>query len=127
MFSAQIITSYVAIAEAAGIDVNQSDENIAGGDATCFSWDEDVSNDITKGKMCFNDAGQLVLLESEEADGSKSSMRATEYSEDVSDSDFEPPYDVTDLPAVGTTRTSNAGPSCASARRARILYSPLRP
>ena len=97
LFSPQIITSYVAIFEAAGIDVNQSDENIAGGDATCFSWDADVSNDITQGKMCFNDAGQLVLLESEEEDGSKSSMTATEYSEDVSDDVFEPPYDVTDL------------------------------
>ncbi|MEK7247457.1 MAG: hypothetical protein AAB092_03200 [Chloroflexota bacterium] len=97
LFSAQVITSYVSIFEAAGVDVNHSDENIAGDDATCFSWDEDVSNDISKGKMCFNDAGQLVLLESEEADGSKTSMRATEYSEDVSDDVFEPPYDVTEL------------------------------
>lgn len=97
-FSAQTITAYAAAAKAAGIDVNQSSENIAGSDASCFSWDEDVSNDITKGKMCFNDTGQLVLLESEDSDGSKSSMRATEYSEDVPDSDFEPPYDVTAIP-----------------------------
>lgn len=99
LFSAQVITAYVAAFDAAGIDVNQGSEDIAGSDASCFSWDEDVSNDITKGKMCFNDAGQLVLLESEESDGSKSSMRATEYSEDVPDSDFEPPYDVTELPS----------------------------
>src|SRR3990172_10583611 len=93
--SPEIITAYVAIADAAGVDVNKSDESINGIDATCFSWDDDTSADVGKGKFCFNDAGVMVYQETVDDSGT-SKLEATDYSSDVSDSDFEPPYPVTD-------------------------------
>ena len=93
--SADVVSAYVAIAEAAGVDVNKSDESINGIDATCFSWDDNTENEVSKGKLCFNDAGVMVYQETDDGSG-VSKFEATDYSSDVSDSDFEPPYPVTD-------------------------------
>ncbi len=93
--SPEVLSAYVAVAEAAGADVNKSDESINGIDATCFSWDDDTADEVGKGKFCFNDAGVMVYQETEDDSGT-SKLEATDYSSDVSDSDFEPPYPVTD-------------------------------
>jgi outer membrane lipoprotein-sorting protein len=94
-----VLSAYVAVAEAAGADVNKSDESINGIDATCFSWD-DTSTDIGKGKFCFNDAGVMIYQETTDDSGT-SKLEATDYSGDVSDSVFDPPYEVTDLSDLG--------------------------
>jgi outer membrane lipoprotein-sorting protein len=94
--SPDIISAYVAVAEAAGVDASKSDETINGIDATCFSWDDDSADGVSTGKFCFNDAGVMVYQETEDDSGT-SILEATDYSSDVSDSDFEPPYPVTDL------------------------------
>ncbi|MEX0683907.1 MAG: hypothetical protein WD904_03350 [Dehalococcoidia bacterium] len=96
-FSSEIIGAYVNVAEAAGVDVEMSDESINGIDATCFSWDEDTALEVDSGKLCFNDAGVMVYQEFTDDSGT-TKLEATEYSDDVSDSDFEPPYDVTEIP-----------------------------
>ena len=81
----------VSAAEAQGIDVSRSSESIAGTDANCFSGND--NGDV--GKFCFSDDGLMLLSENGSADGSSSSIKATSFSSDVSDSDFEPPYPVT--------------------------------
>jgi len=96
-FTPEVIAGYVAIAEAAGIDVERSDDSINGIDATCFSWEEDTDSDVDAGRMCFNDAGVGVYYEFAD-DAGISKMEATDYSGDVSDSDFDPPYPVTTIP-----------------------------
>lgn len=90
-FSGAYIDALVSAAEAQGIDVSRSDENIAGTDANCFSGNDNGD----EGKFCFSDDGQLLLSENKSADGSSSSIVATSFSGDVPDSDFEPPYPVT--------------------------------
>ena len=83
-----------AAAEATGVDINKSDETIAGTDASCFSAEQNGETS----KFCFSDSGILLLTQNTDASGT-SGMVATAYSDSVSDSDFEPPYPVTTLPA----------------------------
>jgi outer membrane lipoprotein-sorting protein len=92
-FSPAIVQAMAAAAQAAGIDINKTNETIAGTDATCFEGTESGSTD----KFCFSDSG--ILLETQTTDSSGTSgMVATAVSEDVSDSDFQPPYPVSTLP-----------------------------
>lgn len=86
------VGAYVAAAEAAGFNVDTSGGNYGGQDATCYSWSEADSG----GKFCFADSGVMVHEELTDSEGT-TSITATEYSGDVSASDFEPPYTVTDL------------------------------
>jgi hypothetical protein len=76
--------------------LDKSEKEVAGEDTTCYrmrSAEGDVST------ACLNDDG--VLLETtDEADGG-STMRATSFSNDVSDGDFDPPYEVQELPTFG--------------------------
>ena len=72
--------------------MNTSSETIGGIDADCFEW-EDPTEDDAFVKFCFGPNGIMVY---EEIVDSTSSTKITlkEYSEDVSDDDFEPPYPV---------------------------------
>ena len=54
-FSGAYIDALVSAAEAQGIDVSRSSENIAGTDATCFSGND--NGDV--GKFCFSDMGSF--------------------------------------------------------------------
>lgn len=94
--SPEVISTYIQLADAAGVDVNKSDESISGIDATCYSWDDDSSGDVERFKLCFNDAG-IMVYEEIASGGSTTKLTASDVSSDVSDSDFEPPYDVTTL------------------------------
>jgi hypothetical protein len=91
VFSGAYIDALISAAEAQGIDVGKSSENIAGTDATCFSGND--NGDI--GKFCFSGDGLMLLSDNTSADGSSSRIEATSFSSDVSDSDFEPLYPVT--------------------------------
>ncbi len=76
--------------------VDRAQRTIAGVDATCFT----VSGGLValgEGEMCFSDEGLLLLLRSEAA-GASFTFEATSVSTDVTDSDFEPPYDIFELP-----------------------------
>lgn len=95
IFSPQYIDALVSAAESQGVDIHKSSENIAGTDATCFSGTYQGDT----GKFCFSDSGVMLLSQSQSADNSDNfSLKATEFSTDVSDSDFEPPYPVTTIP-----------------------------
>ena len=82
-----------------GVTLVKSSETIAGIDGDCYDavgdLDPDQSGNET-GKICFSEEGLLLSLDFEAA-GESYSLIATEASTDVSDSDFEPPFDVVDL------------------------------
>ncbi|MCI0839900.1 MAG: hypothetical protein J4O00_09765 [Chloroflexi bacterium] len=87
----------------AGLDFDVTSETIAGLDATCFK----ATGDLDPGQagdesseFCFSDGGLLLRLAFEGADQS-SIFEATSASEDVLDSDFDPPYPVIDLGDLG--------------------------
>lgn len=82
-----------------GIDVEKSSEGIAGTDATCYTYSGDLDETEAgdeSGEICFAESGLLLRLEFDSASGS-GALEAIEASEDVSDADFEPPFDVVDL------------------------------
>jgi hypothetical protein len=96
-FSPALIDTLTAAAQAQGISITKSNETIAGTNASCYGG---TSSGSTY-KFCFSDSG--VLLETQSTDSSGTSgMVATAYSGDVSDSDFQPPYPVTTIPAIPT-------------------------
>jgi len=80
-------------------DVDSSSEELAGVDANCYTASGDFTGDAGTIKWCFADNG-LLLLSSYELDSGTFEMRATEFSEDVPDDAFEPPYDVTEIPGA---------------------------
>jgi hypothetical protein len=92
--SAEAIEAYAALF--ADIDVETSNEEIAGVDGSCFSASGDFEGDAGTVKWCFSDDGVLLLALYDFESGS-TEMRVTDYSGDVADGVFEPPYEVTDF------------------------------
>jgi hypothetical protein len=83
--------------EAEDIDlVETSERSIAGVDATCFTVSGALP-DLGEGEVCFSDEGILLLLQGE-SDGDSFSFEATSVSTNVTDADFEPPYEIIELP-----------------------------
>lgn len=76
--------------------VETSQENIAGVDATCFTLSSGLAS-LGEGEICFSDEGLLLRLQSDVA-GTTSVMEATSVDMNVTDADFEPPYDVLEVP-----------------------------
>ncbi len=98
IFSADTITEGIGDIPA-GVDVDVTSERIAGIDATCFKYSGDLDPDQAGnegGEFCFSEGGLLLRLAFQGVDES-SSFEATSASEDVPDSDFDPPFPVTDL------------------------------
>lgn len=98
IFSADAITEGIGDIPD-GVDIDVTSEKIAGIDATCFSATGDLDPDQAgdeSSEFCFSDGGLMLRLKFEGADGS-GSFEATSASEDVPDSDFDPPFDVLDL------------------------------
>ena len=81
------------VAGVAGVDVQTTEEEIAGIDARCFHL-ASAGADLT---WCFGDDGLLLLGASKSADV-EFEMRATEVNRNVADADFEPPFPVTEFP-----------------------------
>ena len=80
-----------------GVDIGDtSQRSIAGVDATCFTIGGGLA-ELGEGEICFSDGGLLLYMQGEVA-GSSSTFEATSVSTDVTDADFEPPYDVLELP-----------------------------
>jgi len=84
------------------VDVSESSQEIAGVDATCYSYtgeiDESESGDES-GEICVSESGLLLRLKFSGSGGGQ--FEATEATDDVSDDDFEPPFPVTELPNFG--------------------------
>jgi len=76
--------------------VDKSEREIAGVNASCFKTDTTLLGGAAS-EVCFSDNGILLLLRGGSA-GSSYTFEATSVSTDVSDSDFEPPYEVIDIP-----------------------------
>jgi hypothetical protein len=78
--------------------VSTSSRNIAGEDAKCYTV---RSPDIEgEAEVCLNNEG-VPLFTKETVGGEEMSLEATDFSRDVSDGDFEPPYPVSEeLPSL---------------------------
>jgi len=76
--------------------LSTSSRNIAGEDAKCYT----VSAPDIEGQaeMCLSGEG-VPLYTKETAAGVETTMEATDFSHDVSDGDFEPPYPVSTMPS----------------------------
>ena len=72
---------------------DQSERDIAGLHANCFSY----SLAGAESETCFSDEGLMLYLHTGSA-GSSFTYEAKSASTDVSDSDFEPPYEVITIP-----------------------------
>ena len=78
-----------------GLGPNDTSEREIGGvQAKCFSVDQYAGGAT---EVCFSDGGLLLYLKTESG-GNSFTMEATSASSDVSDADFEPPYEVIDIP-----------------------------
>jgi hypothetical protein len=97
--SPALLASYVD--DLAGIDVSQSSEEVAGQDAECFAWEGDFEGESGSGKICLADNGLMLSADFEGSDGTTTHMQATDVSFDVSDSDFEPPFEEFDVGDLG--------------------------
>src|SRR5690606_5987834 len=65
---------------------------IAGVDTECVEFEDEAADGLT-GLACYAEGGIPLLLESE-TDGVPFRLEAIEYSSDISDSDFEAPFEV---------------------------------
>ncbi len=83
--------------EAENVDIiDRSERRIAGVDASCFKVRSDISG-LGDGEVCFSAEGILLLLRSE-LNNVGSTIEATSVSTDVTDEDFELPYELFELP-----------------------------
>jgi len=78
-------------------EIDQSTEEIAGVDANCYATSGDLTGDAGTVEWCYAESG-LLLLSSYDLDSGGFEMRATEFSEDIPDDAFEPPYEITEIP-----------------------------
>ena len=76
--------------------VDKSEREIGGVPANCFSVDTAVLGGGAS-ELCFSDEGILLLLRSE-AGGTSFTFEAKSVSTDVTDADFEPPYEIIEIP-----------------------------
>ena len=86
-----------------GVDVEESSEEIAGVDATCYTYSGDIDETESgdeSGAICVSESGLLLRLKFS-GGGGGGQFEATEATDDVSDTDFEPPFPVTELPNFG--------------------------
>jgi hypothetical protein len=83
-----------------GVDVKKSSRQIAGTDATCYTYSGDIDKTEAgdeSGEICFAQSGLLLRLEFSGASGG-GTFNAVQASQDVSEADFEPPFPITEIP-----------------------------
>ena len=90
----QIVADMEAVLTDPNVDiVSTSSRNIAGEDATCYTLQ---SPDIEgNAEVCLSNEG-VPLSTTSTAQGVETTLVTTAFSRDVSDSDFEPPYPVSE-------------------------------
>ncbi len=77
--------------------LEKSKRNIAGKDGTCFRAKDNKTAQIST--ECFASDGAILYAKTEGDDTSE--IEATDISGSVKDSDFNPPYEVKDVPGLG--------------------------
>lgn len=85
-----------------GVDIETSQEEIAGIEATCINYAGDVDTENAgdeSGQICYAEGGLLLRVTFSGADGG--TLEATEAGTEVDDSVFEPPFEVIDLSELG--------------------------
>ncbi|MEX0786083.1 MAG: hypothetical protein WD939_05555 [Dehalococcoidia bacterium] len=82
------------------VDVERSDREIAGQDASCFSISGTIEGESGEGEYCFRDDGVLLLLHGAGDASGAFSLEATSVEDSVSDGDLEPPYEITEIPGL---------------------------
>ncbi len=88
------------------IKVESSDEKVAGSDASCVSATGNLGGQDGSVKSCFGGNGLLLFESSADAAGvSAFTLQATDIGE-TSDSDFQPPYPVTEAPTESPAPTT---------------------
>ena len=98
------LESEISSLTAAGGDVETSSETIAGEDASCYSVSGRAGAATGTAEWCFSSDGILLRYRggSTGPGGATSfGLEATELSRDVSEADFEPPYEVQQIPTGG--------------------------
>jgi len=96
----QIVADLEKVLTASSLQVvSTSSRNIAGEDADCYTIrSSDLEGDA---EICLSKEA-VPLYTKSTAQGAESTLEATAFSRDVSDSDFQPPYPVTDTSATST-------------------------
>ncbi len=84
--------------EFAGVEIKKTTANIAGRAAGCYSTSSSVTGQEGQAEWCFGIDGLLLRFASS-GGGAEFRLEATEAEREVSDSDFEPPFDVVEIPA----------------------------
>jgi hypothetical protein len=77
--------------------LEQSKRTIAGKESGCYRTKDNKTGDIET--VCFSNDGTLLYSKTEGDNASE--MEATEVTGSVSGSDFDPPYEVKDIPGLG--------------------------
>jgi hypothetical protein len=97
LLSAEAVADQFDLPE--GVEIETFGQTVAGIDASCYRAAGDLepeeSGDET-GEICFSEEGLLLSLDFVGA-GESYSLIASEATTEVSDSDFEPPFEVIDL------------------------------
>jgi hypothetical protein len=86
-----------------GVEVEESSEEIADVDATCYTYSGDIDETASgdeSGAICVSESGLLLRLKFS-GGGGGGQFEATEATDEVSDDDFEPPFPVVELPTFG--------------------------
>lgn len=82
-----------------GVEIaERSRETIAGLEAECFRVRSGIAG-LSSGQVCFAADGTLLRLRTE-TEGQAVVFEATSVTADVTDADFEPPYEIVDLPDI---------------------------
>ncbi|MBI4259623.1 MAG: hypothetical protein HY658_03560 [Actinobacteria bacterium] len=81
-----------------GAEVQTSERTIGGVQGFCYTAAGEVEGEAGAAEWCFSESGVPLLIAAESATEGSFRMEATEVSTEVSDSDFEPPYPVTEIP-----------------------------
>ena len=93
-------------ASAGSLKIESSDEKVGNQDANCVSAEGSLGGQEGLGKWCFASSGLLVFESTSDPAGtSQFTLQATDVSE-VSDSDFNPPYPVTEVTPSPTATPS---------------------
>jgi hypothetical protein len=91
------------------LQIESSNEKVADNDASCVSAEGNIGGENGLSKWCFATNGLLLFESSADASGTSEFMvQATDVGT-VSDSDFEPPYPVSEAPESATPTATPGG------------------
>jgi hypothetical protein len=91
------------------VQIASSSEKVAGDDASCVSAESSSGGQDTFDKWCFATNGLLLFESWADAAGTSEFMLQTTDVGTVSDSDFNPPYPVTEVPESPTPTATPGG------------------